>query len=72
MAQQAVAVRGISIALACRAFAISQRCYRYAPPLADENEEIEDWLIALTKARKLGLWVVSSVFAQCERVRVEP
>ena len=52
MAQQAVAVRGVSIALACRAFAISQRCYRYAPLLADENEEIEDWLIALTKARK--------------------
>jgi len=22
------------------------------PPLADENEEIEDWLIALIKARK--------------------
>ena len=39
MAQQAVAVRGVSIALACRAFAISQRCYRYAPLLADENEE---------------------------------
>jgi putative transposase len=52
MAQQAVAVRGVSIALACRAFAISQRCYRYAPLLADENEEIEDWLIALTKAQK--------------------
>ena len=52
MAQQAVAVRGVSIALACRAFAISQRCYRYAPLLADENEMIEDWLIALTKARK--------------------
>ena len=56
MAQQAVAVRGVSIALACRAFTISQRCYQYAPLLADENKEIEDWLIALTKARKkLGL-----------------
>ena len=42
MAQQAVAARGVSIALACRAFAISQRCYRYVPLLADENEEIED------------------------------
>ena len=28
------------------------RCFRYVPLLADENEEIEDWLIALTKARK--------------------
>ena len=52
MAKQAVAVRGVSIALACRAFGISQRCYRYAPVLSDENEEIEDWLIALTKTRK--------------------
>ena len=66
-------MRGVSIALACRAFAISQRCYRYAPLLVDENEEIEDWLIALTKARKnWGFGVVLSVFAQCERVRVEP
>ena len=45
-------MRGVSIALACGAFAISQRCYRYAPLLADENEEIENWLITLTKARK--------------------
>jgi putative transposase len=52
MAQQAVAARGVSVALACRAFAISQRCYRYVPLLADENEEIEDWLVALTMARK--------------------
>ena len=52
MAQQAVAARGVSIALACRAFAISQRCYRYVPLLADENDEIEDWLVALTKARR--------------------
>jgi len=47
-------VRSVSIVLAFRAFAISQRCYRYAPLLADENEEIEDWLIALTKAWKTG------------------
>ncbi len=50
MAQQAVAVRGVSVALACRAFAISQRCYRYVSLLADENDEIEDWLVALAKA----------------------
>jgi putative transposase len=52
MAQHAVYECSISVALACRAFAISQRCFRYVPLLADENEEIEDWLIALTKARK--------------------
>jgi len=52
MAQQAVAARGVSVALACRAFAISQRCYRYVPLRANENGEIEDWLVALTGARK--------------------
>ena len=52
MAQHAVAARGVSIALACRAFGISERCYRYEPILSDENEEIVNWLIALTKARK--------------------
>ena len=52
MAHYAVDERGVSVALACRAFSISQRCFRYVPLLADENEEIEDWLIALTKARK--------------------
>lgn len=52
MAQQAVAARGVSVALACRAFGISRRCYRYLPLLADENEEIEDSLVALNNARK--------------------
>ena len=52
MAQHAVDVRGVSVALACRAFSISQRCFRYVPLLADENEKIENWLIALTKVRK--------------------
>ena len=52
MARQAVAARDASVALACRAFIISQRCYRYVPLLADENEEIDDWLIALIKMRK--------------------
>lgn len=52
MAQHAVISRGVRIALACRVFSISPRCYRCAPILADENDEIEDWLIALTKARK--------------------
>lgn len=52
MAQHAVDERGVSVALACRAFSISQRCFRYVPLLSDENEEIEDWLIALTKTHK--------------------
>ena len=48
MAMNAVARHGVSIALACRAFEISETCYRYSPVLRDENEEIADWLERLT------------------------
>lgn len=48
MARQAVAVRGVSIRLACQAFVISETCYRYQSKLSDENAEIADWLIRLT------------------------
>ena len=52
MAENAVARRGASIALACRAFGVSETCYRYSPKLKDENEEIADLLVGLTDARK--------------------
>ena len=52
MAQHAVMTRGSGIVLACRAFVISLRCYRQTPLLADENEDIENWLVALTKVLK--------------------
>ncbi len=48
----AVERRGVSIALACRAFDISEGCYRYEPILSDENALIADWLESLTDARK--------------------
>jgi len=38
--------------MACRAFRISETCYRYQPKLSDENELIADWLLALTNAKK--------------------
>ncbi len=44
MAMNAVAGHGVSVALACRTFEISETCYRYSPVLSDENEEIADWL----------------------------
>jgi len=44
MAMDAVGRHGVSIALACRAFEISETCYRYSPVLSDENEEIASWL----------------------------
>ena len=45
MAEWAVRYRSASIALACRAFSISETCYRYEPKLSDENELIADWLV---------------------------
>ena len=42
-----MARRGASIALACRAFGVSETCYRYGPKLRAENEEIADLLTGL-------------------------
>ena len=52
MAGNAVARRGVSIALACRTFGVSETCYRYSPLLSDENEQIADLLVGLTNAKK--------------------
>ena len=52
LAENAVARHGVSIALACRTFDVSETCYRYSPLLSDENEEIADLLVGLTAARK--------------------
>ena len=52
MAMNAVAGHGVSIALACRAFDISETCYRYSPVLSDENEEIANWLERLTANKR--------------------
>jgi putative transposase len=52
LAEKAVAKRGVSIALACRAFGVSETCYRYSPKLDAENEQIADLLLGLTKAKK--------------------
>ena len=48
----AVARHGVSIALACRTFQISETCYRYSPVLSDENEEIANWLERLTANKR--------------------
>ncbi|MBD9628487.1 IS3 family transposase [Ensifer sp. ENS06] len=52
MAGKAVALHGVSIALACRTFGVSETCYRYSRKLNDENEQIADLLIGLTRAKK--------------------
>jgi putative transposase len=52
MAVKAVAQHGVSIALACRTFHVSECCYRYDRKLSDENAEIADWLARLTTNRR--------------------
>ncbi len=47
-----VAQYGVSIALACRAFEISETGYRYSTVSNDENEEIADWLERLTTSKR--------------------
>ncbi len=55
MAQRAITNKGITIRLACRAFGISETCYRYQARLSDENAFIADWLLRLTYTnRKWG------------------
>ena len=51
MAGSVAARRGVSLALACRTFGVSETCYRYSPKLRAENDEIADLLIGLTGAR---------------------
>lgn len=48
MAQHAVIKRGLSVRVACAAFTVSQRCYRYQPKLSSEDAEIADHLVRLT------------------------
>jgi|GEM_PF-6592530 len=67
MAGKAVALRGVSIALACRAFAVSETCYRYSAKLNDENEQIADLLIGLTRAKKT--WGFGLCFLYLRNVR---
>jgi len=52
MAQQAMEQYGMSIHLACKAFSISETCYRYQAKLSADNALIADWLIRLTHNQK--------------------
>jgi putative transposase len=70
MAETAVERRGVSIALACRAFGVSETCYRYSPKLKDENEVIADLLTGLTDARKT--WGFGLCFLHLRNVKGHP
>jgi putative transposase len=51
IAETALERRSVSIALACRAFGVSETCYSYSPKSKDGNEVIADLLTWLTDAR---------------------
>ncbi len=52
MAQRAVSERGVTIRLACKAFRISESCYRYEAKLSEENDVVAEWLIRLTATHR--------------------
>jgi hypothetical protein len=70
LAENTVARHGVSIALACRTFDVSETCYRYSPLLSDENEEIADLLVGLTAARKT--WGFGLCFLHLRNVQGHP
>lgn len=70
MAENAVARHKVSMALACRAFGVSETCYRYSPKLKAENEEIADLLTGLTDARKT--WGFGLCFLHLRNVKGYP
>jgi putative transposase len=48
MAKAAVAKHGVGISQACKAFSISETCYRYQAKRQEVNVEIANWLERLT------------------------
>ena len=70
LTEKAVATRGVSTALACRAFGVSETCFRYSPIRDRENERIADLLIGLTKSRKT--WGFVLCFLHLRNVQGHP
>ena len=67
-----MALRGVSIALACRTFGVSETCYRYSAKLKEENEQRRPADRANEGEEELGLWSLFSLPAQCPGASVEP
>lgn len=70
MAGNAVAHKGVSVALACRTFGISETCYRYSRKLSDENALIADLLIAVTRVHRT--WGFGLCFLYLRNVKGHP
>lgn len=70
LAEKAVATKGVSIALACRAFGVSETCFRYSPKRNAENEFIAALLEGLTKAHRT--WGFGLCFLYMRNVQGHP
>jgi len=70
MAETAVKRRGVSIALAVRAFGASETCCRSSPKLKDGTDVIADLLTGLTDARKT--WGFGLYFLHLRNVKGHP
>lgn len=60
LAEKAVATKGVSIALASRAYGVSATCFLYSPKRDEMNEMIADLLVGLTDVHKT--WRFQPVF----------
>jgi putative transposase len=69
MVKGAVRKKSVSIALACRAFCISESCYRYERKLSDENAEIADWLVRLASSDATRRWGFGLCFLYLRNVK---
>jgi putative transposase len=69
MAKKAVQKNGVSVALACRTFNISESCYRYERKLSDENAEIADWLVRLAASPATRQWGFKLCFLYLRNVQ---
>ena len=63
MAKKALIEYALNIRQSCRAFGISETCYRYEAKFSDENAEIADWLVRLTQWQRN--WTFSLCFSIC-------
>ena len=66
MAHVAVGLGKANIRQACRAYCISETCFRYHPKLSSENAEISDWLMRLTEEQ--SDWGFGQCFAYLRNV----
>lgn len=70
MAKIAVEEKGLSVRLACRAFSISETCYRYQAKSSSDNALIADWLLRLTATNRT--WGFGLCFLYLRNVKGYP